>query len=233
MAICEDCGTTISYGCRWCMPCAGVHRRKPIPACRECGRRLSSRRATVCRNCNATKQCEALKGQEFTLVRRRKLSLASTGRKHNEATKEKLSILQLARAQQSQQHPPNWRGVGFRSIRKRILERDRHACVKCGKTGRGLSVHHLKDAEATGGIWNNSDDNLQTLCRRCHFLLHMQQTRICVECGTHYLSANFKQLVCSPACKQQRRNRQQRATRPAWYARYVLARKQADTSAGI
>lgn len=55
--------------------------------------------------------------------------------------------------------------------RAAVLERDDHACVKCGMTdeqhkdewGRPITVDH-KDKDRS----NNALDNLQTLCLRCH-----------------------------------------------------------------
>jgi 5-methylcytosine-specific restriction endonuclease McrA len=51
------------------------------------------------------------------------------------------------------------------SRRKRILERDGHACTACtDKEGPFEIDHHLP-------IWlggDDTDDNLRTLCRNCH-----------------------------------------------------------------
>ena len=218
MAICEDCGKTISRGSRWCMPCGGMHRRKPLPTCKTCGQ-LVSRGAQRCRTCQARKNCEALRGQDITPEHRRKIGLAHAGKRLSDATKDKLRHAHLARAAQSLRHPSSWRGIGFRAIRKHILQRDHYACVKCGRTGRGLSVHHLRDSEETGGVWDNSDGNLQTLCRFCHLETHATAQRPCVECGELFAGTNLRSCVCSPACRKQRRNRQQRARWPAWPGR--------------
>lgn len=54
--------------------------------------------------------------------------------------------------------PPNWP-----TIRRRILERDRHTCQQCG--AHATHVDHILGAASNGG---DQDDNLQALCRRCH-----------------------------------------------------------------
>lgn len=50
--------------------------------------------------------------------------------------------------------------------------RDEYKCVHCGST-KALSVHH-KDGKGRGyqGKINNSLDNLETLCNKCHQKLH-------------------------------------------------------------
>lgn len=50
--------------------------------------------------------------------------------------------------------------------------RDEYKCVKCGST-KALSVHH-KDGKGRGykGKIDNSLDNLETLCNKCHQKLH-------------------------------------------------------------
>lgn len=74
------------------------------------------------------------------------------------------------------QKNPNWqngdkvykRGPRWYSIRRRILARDKHQCVRCGGGGR-LHVHHIvpfrmfEDADTA-----NRDSNLVSLCPPCH-----------------------------------------------------------------
>jgi len=49
-------------------------------------------------------------------------------------------------------------------VRRYVLERDRHRCVKCG-SDRQLTVDHIIPL-AKGG--SNDLSNFQTLCRRCN-----------------------------------------------------------------
>lgn len=54
----------------------------------------------------------------------------------------------------------------FGGIRLLILERDNYSCVSCGSKER-LEVHH-KDGSGSYKSPNNSFDNLETLCNKCH-----------------------------------------------------------------
>ncbi len=50
-------------------------------------------------------------------------------------------------------------------LREQVFIRDGYRCVKCGRAGR-LECDHVKPLKHGGG---NTLDNLQTLCRDCHF----------------------------------------------------------------
>ena len=52
------------------------------------------------------------------------------------------------------------------SVRRRTLHRDGWRCQQCGAAGR-LEVHHLVPLAEGGAPYDL--DNLQTLCRPCHF----------------------------------------------------------------
>ncbi|HHT9136796.1 MAG TPA: HNH endonuclease [Candidatus Wunengus sp. YC60] len=56
-------------------------------------------------------------------------------------------------------------------VRKRIVKRDNATCQHCGFTGKSLHVHH-KEFKRNGGT--ETDDNLVTLCARCHRLEHCE-----------------------------------------------------------
>lgn len=49
-------------------------------------------------------------------------------------------------------------------LRKKVLHRDGHACVKCGATSN-LEINHIH-GRAEGG--DDSLTNLETLCAPCH-----------------------------------------------------------------
>ena len=219
MAICEDCGTTISYGCRWCIRCAGVRRRKPIPTCCECGRRLSSRRTTICRNCNATKQCEFLKGQEFTATHRHNIALANTGRKHSEATKEKLSASHCLRPcptipTASPQLARSW--IPIHSVAASSNQTIIPAS-SAAEPGEGslftISKIAPQGLEASGRIATvTSKPFAPILSPRLH-MPRVTTSLVANAATTLFAGTNLRSCVCSPACRRQRRNRQQ--ARPA------------------
>ena len=56
--------------------------------------------------------------------------------------------------------------VRWRLIRCFILERDGYRCVRCGKAGR-LEIDHIIPLHKGCDPWVR--DNLQALCRGCHF----------------------------------------------------------------
>ncbi len=67
------------------------------------------------------------------------------------------------------QPPEIWRGTGGNAgTRKRIWERDGMMCVRCKalRTLREAHIDHIK----SGKYGTNADNNLRTLCRRCHVL---------------------------------------------------------------
>ena len=64
----------------------------------------------------------------------------------------------------------------FGGLRQVALERDNWECVECGMTneqhilifGRGITVDHIDGKGRDSKEPNNTLDNLQTLCLRCH-----------------------------------------------------------------
>lgn len=48
--------------------------------------------------------------------------------------------------------------------RRFVLERDGHACAKCGET-RDLTIDHIRPVSKNG---SSKTWNLQTLCQRCN-----------------------------------------------------------------
>lgn len=66
-----------------------------------------------------------------------------------------------------------------RGARKHLKE----YCAICGTT-QNLQVHHLDR-----NIKNNTEENLQTLCRSCHMRLHWQQRRLLKNAKKHHLES--------------------------------------------
>ncbi len=50
------------------------------------------------------------------------------------------------------------------TVRKRVFERDGHACVQCGNVD-GLECDHIREVRRGG---RPEMDNLRTLCGSCH-----------------------------------------------------------------
>jgi len=57
----------------------------------------------------------------------------------------------------------------FRFLKHLIINRDNYMCQICGASllHKKLVVHHIDYNH-----FNNSTDNLITLCKRCHYLVH-------------------------------------------------------------
>ena len=55
--------------------------------------------------------------------------------------------------------------------RKKILERDKYKCKKCGATKRELHVHHIKYWKGRMA-WDYPDSMLITVCYKCHEKIH-------------------------------------------------------------
>ena len=68
----------------------------------------------------------------------------------------------------------------FGGNKQKVLERDNFQCQECGMTqeqhfilfGYGLAIHHIDGKGIYSEVKNNDLDNLQTLCLRCHMLIH-------------------------------------------------------------
>ncbi|MCK5609460.1 HNH endonuclease [Candidatus Pacearchaeota archaeon] len=55
--------------------------------------------------------------------------------------------------------------------RLEILDRDGWKCTECGNSKLELHVHHLK---YSGDPWEVGDEDLKTLCKECHFWVHVE-----------------------------------------------------------
>jgi 5-methylcytosine-specific restriction endonuclease McrA len=56
----------------------------------------------------------------------------------------------------------------YGALRQSILQRDHWRCQSCGSVV-GLEVHHV---QSRGRLGDDSEENLITLCRQCHRMLH-------------------------------------------------------------
>ncbi len=67
-------------------------------------------------------------------------------------------------------HPPRIRldPVSYENLKQQVLRRDRWRCQSCG-TKSNLEVHHKQFRSHSG---HDSEENLITLCRRCHAEVH-------------------------------------------------------------
>lgn len=77
----------------------------------------------------------------------------------------------------------------YRSWRKAVLQRDNHACVRCGTTKK-LAAHHI-EGWSKNLLLRYAVDNGITLCEDCHSLEHNgrkmnhrgKEPKLCSNCG--------------------------------------------------
>jgi 5-methylcytosine-specific restriction endonuclease McrA len=62
--------------------------------------------------------------------------------------------------------------VSYQQLRKQILQRDGWRCQSCGAMSN-LEVHHMQYRSHSG---EEVEDNLISLCTRCHVRLHRLNT---------------------------------------------------------
>ncbi|MGD1081636.1 MAG: HNH endonuclease [Candidatus Sulfotelmatobacter sp.] len=58
--------------------------------------------------------------------------------------------------------------VSYETLRQQVLRRDGWRCQSCG-TMSNLEIHHKQFRSHSG---EDSEENLITLCRRCHVGIH-------------------------------------------------------------
>lgn len=119
------------------------------------------------------------------------------------------------------QHKINRENRHFSGLREAVLVRDNHMCCRCKKTTT-LIVHHIDGNGRGSDTPNNTLENLQTLCRGCHFLCHFHPNLFstppspqlnkhgrwsikhdsCIICGTVYSQHAAKGLCMACYSKQ-------------------------------
>src|SRR3990167_1019269 len=165
-----------------------------MPECRTCGKPIA-RRSIWCRKCANPIRSAALKG-----------------RKKPKGFGEKVRKARFNQPMPNcggPTHPsgkgggPAWRGYAWWVLRRAALERDGHKCVKCLSDFR-IQVHHIKSRQETGGRWDNSPDNLETVCCKCHLAIHRPAWiwGTCPVCGKR-TKGKSPRRCCSEGCRKQ------------------------------
>ena len=67
----------------------------------------------------------------------------------------------------SRNHPSRENNARWRRLRARLFDAENWRCRSCGKAGGRLELDHVQPLEHDGDRWD--PDNLQPLCRPCHF----------------------------------------------------------------
>ncbi len=145
--------------------------------CKECGAEITKGKANgmcLCRICwrrqNDKKNAKKIKRQALARRKKNKGKYDEYRKKWRAKNPERSKMLDdLSRNR-----------IQFGGNKQKALERDNFQCQECGITqeqhfllyNKGLAVHHI-DGKGYGSKEPNNDlDNLQTLCYRCHMLIH-------------------------------------------------------------
>jgi len=67
----------------------------------------------------------------------------------------------------------------WKEMLRRIYKRDGHACLRCGSRGtgaRGLHAHHVKPWAGNEAL-RFDENNIVTLCRKCHEWVHSRKNK--------------------------------------------------------
>jgi len=187
-------------------------RTKAVHLCVDCGD-VCSRQAKRCRPCSRKFVGKALKGRPLSATHAARVAAA----KFNKP----MPNCYGPTAPHWRGGSKQYRGFGWRSAKRAALERDGYKCIVCGGT-RCLCVHHVKSARETGGEWDNSLDNLQTKCGKCHLAGHRETdvNGTCPVCGKATMSSNGRG-VCSSECKQESNRRALKKYRESKAKTYV------------
>lgn len=158
---CIDCGTLKSENGKRCRPCSYKFKKKSY-YCLDCNKELSRKDAKRCHSCNNKNRWKSLEFRLKQLNRKRR-----SGWKHSEKTK-----LMFSKTRKGKDNG-NWKGGVSRilyppefnkALKKKIYTRDGFTCQLCFKYPCNyLNAHHIDYDKQ-----NCKEENLITLCRRCH-----------------------------------------------------------------
>lgn len=70
----------------------------------------------------------------------------------------------------AQSNDPRWVAK-----REAIIERDGRRCTKCAAVKGPMTVHHLRYVRGLD-LWDYPDEDLVTLCKKCHYFLHHDES---------------------------------------------------------
>lgn len=157
--VCDGCGTTfprrvINPKTRYCSFACFKESRWAVVPCAECGVQFRKRK------------CEIEKA-------------ATNGHRHmcsrscRNAATSKLLGGDGSWETGGKRGPARKRGKDWRHAKAAALDRDSHTCQQCGSTSR-LEVHHWEPYFIS---FDNSLDNLVTLCKDCHKEKHAEYRR--------------------------------------------------------
>ncbi len=125
----------------------------------------------------ALKNHVGMTGHKVSDETREKLRITSTGRRHSEESKKRMSEAQLKRVKDGKN--PWWKGgitpineairkrAEYRKWRISVFERDNYTCLLCGQRGGRLNADHIKPFSLFIEL-RFEISNGRTLCVNCH-----------------------------------------------------------------
>lgn len=78
--------------------------------------------------------------------------------------------------------------------------RNRVAVLACGRCGRGVDGGRLEVHHHDRNPYNNTPENLEVLCVRCHKAEHRLAARLCACCEQPFQPRRSSQAFCSHRC---------------------------------
>ena len=91
-----------------------------------------------------------------------------------------------------------WQTKQWKEKRQEILTR-RTCCEWCG-SHKNLSIaHNDLDSVLTNEYLEMRDEDIQVLCKRCHFAQHHGK-EICTDCHEHYFDPSYYSVCYACSC---------------------------------
>ena len=87
-----------------------------------------------------------------------------------------------------------YKATVWKNKRERILKRDEYVCRECkryGKTTAATTVHHVIPLEKQPDL-KYSNDNLISLCRKCHDKMHDRINNKLTKAGEEWVSRIYR-----------------------------------------
>lgn len=106
-----------------------------------------------------------------------------------EERKSRLAAKKVSQAERRVEYEAYMLSPLWKTIRERVLQRDKGLCVGCGH--RASQVHHRNYSQSV--MSGRNIKPLASLCRQCHDTIHSNDDG--TRCSLHQTDANFIYLV--------------------------------------
>lgn len=171
---CIDCNKEISKRATRCHSCVNkiTKTKNGLPKCKFCGKQLVNYGKERCQSCAAKERYKDVTNNpnykdgrslkdNFCIDCNKKIDWKANYCKKCMQKKDRNH--QYIDGRSYIDYPESWNN----ELKTKIMKRDNYTCQNCGKYPAKICVHH-KDKNKK----NCQDDNLITLCRKCHGQIH-------------------------------------------------------------